>query len=127
MHTTKIATCCYCGTRAALVFDTGRHELTCGTCGAPLHLLKSLPPDRSAAGNVTGRLRSFDPSASRPVSSDRQKRRPVAPEKTSTKKREKTDSKDVWLARLPKSKDLKKLSSRRLLGKIWDAVEDIID
>ncbi|MEV8465651.1 hypothetical protein AB0T83_02505 [Fluviibacterium sp. DFM31] len=40
---TKIATCCYCGTRAALVL-TGRagHELACASCGAPLHDLKAL-------------------------------------------------------------------------------------
>ena len=40
---TKVATCCYCGTRAALVLtgDT-RHELACAACGAPLHDLKGL-------------------------------------------------------------------------------------
>ena len=45
MHTaTKIATCCYCGTRAALVLSgTQRHELACSSCGAPLHALKSMP------------------------------------------------------------------------------------
>lgn len=44
MPTTRIATCTYCGTRAALVLkgDT-RHELACQTCGAPLHDLKKLP------------------------------------------------------------------------------------
>ncbi|MEL6427084.1 MAG: hypothetical protein AAFR40_07870 [Pseudomonadota bacterium] len=40
---TKIATCCYCGTRAALVMDEARHELACSACGAPLHNLKALP------------------------------------------------------------------------------------
>lgn len=46
-HPTKIATCCYCGTRAALVL-TGRdrHELSCSGCGAPLHDLKMLKVDR---------------------------------------------------------------------------------
>lgn len=41
---TKIATCCYCGTRAALVL-TGvtKHELSCAACGAPLHNLKHMP------------------------------------------------------------------------------------
>ena len=43
MHrNTKVATCCYCGTRAALVLDRGRHELVCSMCGAPLGALKSL-------------------------------------------------------------------------------------
>ncbi len=40
---TKIATCCYCGTRSALVFDGGRHELVCAACGAPLHEMKAIP------------------------------------------------------------------------------------
>ena len=45
-HPTKIATCCYCGTRAALVMAAdGRHELACSNCGAPLHNLKMLPRD----------------------------------------------------------------------------------
>ncbi len=49
----KIVTCCYCGTRAALVL-TGktRHELACSSCGAPLHDLKMLPKDRSGDGEL---------------------------------------------------------------------------
>lgn len=40
----KIATCCYCGTRAALTLSgRDRHELACSNCGAPLHDLKMLP------------------------------------------------------------------------------------
>ncbi|WP_170759276.1 hypothetical protein [Ruegeria lacuscaerulensis] len=40
----KIATCCYCGTRAALVLrGQQRHELSCSSCGAPLHDLKMVP------------------------------------------------------------------------------------
>lgn len=40
----KIATCCYCGTRAALVLrGKDRKELSCASCGAPLHDLKNLP------------------------------------------------------------------------------------
>jgi len=42
-YPTKIATCCYCGTRAALVLGKDRHELTCSSCGAPLHDMKRLP------------------------------------------------------------------------------------
>jgi hypothetical protein len=39
----KIATCCYCGTRAALVLaGGGRPELACRSCGAPLNELKRL-------------------------------------------------------------------------------------
>lgn len=45
---TKIATCCYCGTRAALVLSGKvRHELACSACGAPLHNLKMLRKDRT--------------------------------------------------------------------------------
>ena len=43
--TPKIATCCYCGTRAALILDKDRHELSCASCGAPLHDLKRMPVD----------------------------------------------------------------------------------
>ena len=49
MPHTKIATCCYCGTRSALVLKgRERHELACASCGAPLHELKMLRAD--AAG-----------------------------------------------------------------------------
>lgn len=41
-YPTKIATCCYCGTRAALVLGRDRHELSCSSCGAPLHDMKRL-------------------------------------------------------------------------------------
>ena len=46
MRGSKIATCCYCGTRAALVLNgRDRHELACSNCGAPLHDLKMLKVD----------------------------------------------------------------------------------
>lgn len=44
MAQTKIATCCYCGARAALELrGKHRHELSCSQCGAPLRRMKSLP------------------------------------------------------------------------------------
>lgn len=50
-HDTKIATCCYCGTRAALVLrGRDRHELACSGCGAPLHNLKGLRPPEQRKG-----------------------------------------------------------------------------
>jgi len=53
MPGTKIATCCYCGTRAALVLTgRGRHELSCSACGAPLHEMKMLRADH-AGGRET--------------------------------------------------------------------------
>jgi len=40
----KIATCCYCGTRAVLkLTGTTSHELACASCGAPLRFLKPIP------------------------------------------------------------------------------------
>ncbi|MFW2588192.1 hypothetical protein [Sagittula sp. SSi028] len=51
MSNTKIATCCYCGTRAALVLKGAQsHELACASCGAPLHDLKKL---RTASVDAT--------------------------------------------------------------------------
>ncbi len=48
-----IATCCYCGARAALVLDgTSRHELSCASCGAPLRQLKNLKTEASRAGVI---------------------------------------------------------------------------
>ena len=39
----KIATCCYCGTKAALVLrGQTEHELACSSCGAPLSVMKHL-------------------------------------------------------------------------------------
>lgn len=50
MASQKLATCCYCGARAALVLhgDT-RHELACSNCGAPLHNLKALKSEPKRA------------------------------------------------------------------------------
>ena len=50
MAATKIATCCYCGTKTALVLrGKDKHELTCSNCGAPLHAMKSLPQSQARA------------------------------------------------------------------------------
>lgn len=53
----KILTCNYCGTRAALVLDKGRHELVCASCGAPLHDIKQMPVDDT---RPAPRIRDFD-------------------------------------------------------------------
>ncbi len=56
---TKIATCCYCGTRAALVLSgETRHELACSSCGAPLHDLKMLRKDKSGDRELRPRPRA---------------------------------------------------------------------
>ena len=39
----KIATCCYCGTKAALALrGQDQHELSCASCGAPLSVMKHI-------------------------------------------------------------------------------------
>lgn len=63
---TKIATCCYCGTRAALVLrGEKRHELACSSCGAPLHDMKLLKAPQTApapvAAKPTARMRPSYP------------------------------------------------------------------
>ncbi|MCW9044178.1 MAG: hypothetical protein OQK05_12620 [Pseudopelagicola sp.] len=96
-QTPKIATCCYCGTRAALVFkDNGRHELACAACGAPLHELKQMPQatrpkDRVKVVHV-------------PVYRDA---KPSKPKKKKKKRR--------------------KSLSRRIAEELFDVVEDIFD
>lgn len=55
-YPTKIATCCFCGSKAALKLDKGRHELSCASCGAPLRDLKMLPkepPKRASVSHAT--------------------------------------------------------------------------
>lgn len=100
----KIATCCYCGTRAALVMRAeGRHELSCAACGAPLHEMKMLPcaklaaaparPERPAAKPARAQKPAYRPSPKRPVK-----------------------------RRKPRKKLFKKV-----FEEIWDVVEDIFD
>ncbi|MFV0244669.1 MAG: hypothetical protein ACK5IB_06575 [Qingshengfaniella sp.] len=94
----KIATCCYCGTRAALVLrgDT-RHELSCVACGAPLHDLKGLKAQGTDRHGPT-------PAPRIPTG-------PVTPAHYRKKSRKK------------KRKPL----SRRLLGEAFDLIEDLLD
>lgn len=49
---TKIATCCYCGARAALILERARHELSCANCGAPLHEMKRLPQEHPGKSDL---------------------------------------------------------------------------
>ncbi|SFM43064.1 hypothetical protein [Shimia aestuarii] len=74
-HYSKIASCCYCGTRAALVLrGETRHELACASCGAPLHDLKQMP-------RPTG-----DPQPARPAAAPALRRK-VKSKKNKSKKR----------------------------------------
>ncbi len=96
----KIATCCYCGTRAMLVLDKGRHELSCSSCGAPLHDMKMLPLRQVArkAPPVarTAARRPNGPGVIQPKAAKRGKKR-------------------------------RKPLTRRIAEELWDIVEDIFD
>ena len=93
----KIATCCYCGTRAALVLRGAvRHELACASCGAPLHDLKALPVEKVR--------RVARPPAPKPA-----KPAPKPTRSTAPKRRK------------------RKSLSRRLMSEVIDLVEDMLD
>ena len=103
----KIATCCYCGTRAVLTLGgVVRHELSCSACGAPLRNLKMLRTDKAAdTGSMPKR------SAGRPA--------PV---------------RGAWAGatgparpRKSKSKKRRKGVMSKLLEEAFDVLEDIFD
>jgi len=96
----KIATCNYCGTRAALVLDRARHELTCSSCGAPLHDMKALPKAKLAESRDTPRPMRLPRQA---YNGDRRHAAPPRPRKR------------------------RKGLGRRMMEEIWDVVEDIFD
>lgn len=100
MAATKIATCCYCGTKAALILrGKDRHELSCGNCGAPLRSLKML--------HVS----------------------PERPRATSPQKPQKHDaprSRERVIAR-PKKRRKGKSFGRRMFSEIWDVIEDVVE
>ena len=97
MHSQKIATCCYCGTRSLLRL-TARdgHELACASCGAPLHNMKPLRVDRRS-GEM--RRKGYPDDLRGPA------RHPSA------KRKKKRKPSPLW----------------RLLEEVADVVEDIID
>ncbi|MEL6167653.1 MAG: hypothetical protein AAFR35_03120 [Pseudomonadota bacterium] len=101
MPNTKIATCCYCGTRAALVLrGEERHELACSGCGAPLHDLKMLKSDHPGDRNLVR------PSRGRP------RAEPETKKHTQDRKRRKKKRKSF---------------KERVAEEIWDVLEDIFD
>jgi hypothetical protein len=101
-HATKIATCCYCGKRAALVLGKGRHELVCSSCGAPLHVMKRLPSDKVSKPEGTR-----SPSARTPVRKEAYDRKPEK--------------------RKYKSKKRRKSFVRYLFEEAIDVIEDVFD
>lgn len=107
----KIATCSYCGTRAALIFDEGQHELVCRACGAPLHEIKSMPqsPDK--------KKKKYSPGTS-----ERQRMRQEA----------EAEVRGEWRGRPAKpskrtSRKPRKGLGRRVFEELWDVVDDIFD
>ena len=96
-HAAKIATCCYCGTRAALTLrGFERHELACSNCGAPLSELKMLKVETRGERDLV-----------------RPSRRRAAGWQRTPKKKKKAK----------KSRSL----SQRFLEEVWDVAEDIFD
>lgn len=107
----KIATCCYCGARAALVLNKSRHELVCSSCGAPLHNLK--------------RMR-MDAVVDHPVAAPQG----VGPARPATKPGGAVDHrkppKGDYSRKRKKSKKRKSLS-RKFFKEAFDLIEDIFD
>ncbi len=102
-HATKIATCNYCGTRAALVLTGAvRHELACSGCGAPLHDLKLMPAARGSERKTS--------KPARYGGHDRYDR-PDTPKP----------------ARKPPKRKKRKSTARWILGEAVDLIEDIFD
>ena len=107
---TKIATCCYCGTRAALVFNgKNRHELSCSSCGAPLHDMKMLRADAVQTPGAT------------PVG---QANRPVS-------RQQAVESPSGWSRKSErfgkKKKKKRKTLAKRFFEEAFDVIEDIFD
>ncbi|MCF2904393.1 hypothetical protein L0666_05295 [Octadecabacter sp. CECT 8868] len=103
MPVRKIATCCYCGTRAALVLaEEGRHELSCSSCGAPLHDLKMLPK------------RAVHTRSASSVKSQRTAKttHPKQPHPRPRKVEKRRKRKGLWY---------------EIAEEIWDEIEDIFD
>lgn len=99
----KIATCCFCGTKAALVLrGRDRHELSCRSCGAPLHEMKMLPKRVEERRSEPKRHAAFPADSHRKAMSRMDHK--------SNKKRKKSKS-----------------FASRAFGEIWDVIEDIID
>lgn len=106
----KIATCNYCGTRAALVFDQGRHELTCSSCGAPLHDMKAMPQAATQAVKSAPAERRADPRRRKASVDWEEERRFALGDRVRHKPRKR-----------------RKPFARKMLEEIWDVVEDIFD
>ena len=117
-YPSKIATCCYCGARAALVLagDT-RHELACSKCGAPLHNLKQMP--RPASGR--------DPAHfAHPIRTPKSKGK-MAHKSDTRAANGKPHWKDTPNPKKKKSKKKRGKWAKDLFEDVFDVIEDIFD
>ncbi len=105
-HPTKIATCCHCGSKAALTLDKARHELSCASCGAPLRNLKYLPKTAEQKTRPVSRAVSHQPK----VRKFAEKSKAVAYKKSKPRKVKK---RKAWF--------------KDLAEDMFDFVEDIFD
>jgi hypothetical protein len=102
MAVTKIATCCYCGTKAALVLrGIDKHELACGNCGAPLRSLKMLPVSPDRPREPAARFADY---SSKPV-----------------------EKSEGYAVSRPKKRRKTKSFGRRVFSQLWDVIEDVVD
>ena len=101
-YPTKIATCCYCGSRAALVLGKDRHELNCANCAAPLHDMKRL---RQEPSRESGR-KTYGKKSAKPAKRDKYEKY----DRSRTKYRKK-----------------RKGLMRNLIEEAFDVIEDILD
>lgn len=102
-YPTKITTCCYCGTRAALVLrGKASHELSCGSCGAPIHVMKRL---------------ALEPE---PVRKRVEKSKPAISHRPAPKRFEQSYKK-------PKKRKRRKSALRWFIEEAKDVIEDIFD
>ncbi len=110
--TTKIATCCYCGSRTALRL-TARdgHELACGKCGAPLHEMKALPEARSSKKKKSKQRHAPQPDWKRDQHDWGGRARDWDGDDDDRRRRKKK-RKPMW---------------KRALGEAFDVIEDIFD
>ncbi|MDA8603295.1 hypothetical protein N9M21_02625 [Alphaproteobacteria bacterium] len=128
-QTTKIATCRYCGARAALVLtQQARHELTCSACGAPLDDVEVLQTTVRTA-----------PPADHPTTSKEAKSRAAVMPWMESREKVNTDDDDddddddkdrrKASKRSKKSKRRKRRKSlvQRFFDEAADAIEDIFD
>ena len=98
-HPTKITTCCYCGARAALVLrGKVSHELSCSSCGAPIHVMKRVPLEPAAPARREAPRKAVSHRAP-PKSFDKPKKR----------------------------KKKRKSALRWLAEEAWDVLEDVFD